>query len=235
MYITTTRDKGVCSMLHHNKRCVKWPGNINKYLKVTLVPAGLDQSVPQVLVGPYCLQHMGSCLGLPCWLADNKSWGIVVNNRGQLWDNAVPMIKIHFWLPWDTMPIVSWAIVLRLCINRYNKNSCSNKYHNKNAVSSIFFPSYFEKKDNIWNFYFGFLFRKLYHYYLITFTLYCVVEFGMQYIFRRVLSYEVYNLVERHYSTLTCWWRPVFAQHDPVWALGRSLGYLWWSRGWCSE
>lgn len=81
--------------------------NGEKYLKVALVPACLHQSVSQVLVSPYCLEHMGSRLGLPCWLADSKSPDIIINNRGQLWDNTVQMIKIHFWLPWDMMLIIS--------------------------------------------------------------------------------------------------------------------------------
>lgn len=65
-----------------------------KYLKVALVPTSLHQSCPQVLVGPYGLEHMGSCLGLPSCLADDKSLDVVVNNRGQLRDDNVPWIKI---------------------------------------------------------------------------------------------------------------------------------------------
>lgn len=34
------------------------------YLEVALVPAILGQSVPQLLVAPHCLQHVGCCLGL---------------------------------------------------------------------------------------------------------------------------------------------------------------------------
>lgn len=145
-------------MSHQNKRCVtlqnlyvvhpaywlclcscfKWPGNSNRYLKVALVPTCLDQSGSQVLVGPYCLEHMGSCLGLPCWLADSESLDIMVNDKGQLWDNTVPMNKIYLWLPWDMMLIISWATASRLC-QKYKQtlSSCSNKCYDTDAVSSF--------------------------------------------------------------------------------------------------
>lgn len=166
-HFTTARYKGVCIVMPH-------PGISNKYLKVALGPTSLDQSVSQVLVGPYCLEHVGSCLGLPWWLADSKSLDNVVNNRGQLWDNTVLMINIHFWLPWDMMLIISWALASRLCLKERIFSSCSNKYLNTKAVSSISFILFW-KKYNIWNFYFGFLFGKLYYYYLTNFAFYCLV------------------------------------------------------------
>lgn len=43
----------------------------NRYLEVALGPACFVQRVSQVFVGPYCLEHVSSRLGLPCWLADN--------------------------------------------------------------------------------------------------------------------------------------------------------------------
>lgn len=161
-HIITTRYVGVSIVMPHQNKmcyswnlyvahytcwlclCFKWPGNSNKYLKVALVPTRLVQSVSQVLVCPYCLKHMGSCLGLPCWLADNKSLDTVVNDRGQLRDNTVPMIKIPFWLPWDQMLIISWVIGLRLC-HKYKQilSSCNNKCCNTSAVPAIFFPLYF--------------------------------------------------------------------------------------------
>lgn len=43
------------------------------YLEVALVPAVLGQSVPQLLVAPHCLQHVGRCLGLAARLAEKVS------------------------------------------------------------------------------------------------------------------------------------------------------------------
>lgn len=47
-----------------------WRTTSVPYLEVAFVPPVLGQRVPQLLITPHCLQHMGSCLRFTCWLAE---------------------------------------------------------------------------------------------------------------------------------------------------------------------